>query len=324
MPDRIKEEFARSAGARELLERLPNLGTKKGAYAFLQQATKYDDVLFSNELSDFVQKASDNNVITPEQRKVYASFKANRAVELASDPEKRKYFVDREFRPDLTPDQIDKYRIDKKGQLANEAAIDRSNTKKYLGSLGYTPEDVYRFGPDTSGQLNENIPYIGGSELPIISKSFTQGESLNQLNQALPVAGGVISGAFAPLGAIEDRLRGNDSGSVFRQSESPLVGAGEAAGMAYGERMASMPGTFIGGDIGAIGGGALGAAAGSLVADKVLVEGVSIAYIENDKIFTSAQVGKPCEYKVNETALIISTGPNETRIQPNATCPVEK
>jgi hypothetical protein len=48
------------------------------------------------------------------------------------------------------------------------------------------------------------------------------------------------------------------------------------------------------------------------------------AYIENDKIFTSAQVGKPCEYKVNETALIISTGPNETRIQPNATCPVEK
>ena len=68
-------------------------------------------------------------------------------------------------------------------------------------------------------------------------------------------------------------------------------------------------------------GGALGAAAGSLVADKVLVEGVSIAYIENDKMYTSAQVGRICEFKVGETALIISTGPNETRIQPNATCP---
>lgn len=72
------------------------------------------------------------------------------------------------------------------------------------------------------------------------------------------------------------------------------------------------------------GGGAIGAAAGSLVSDKVLVQGVSIAYIEDGKMFTSAQVGKECEFKVNATALIISTGPNETRIQPNATCPVEK
>ena len=73
-----------------------------------------------------------------------------------------------------------------------------------------------------------------------------------------------------------------------------------------------------------LGGGALGAGAGSMVSDKVLVEGVSIAYIENGKIFTSAQVGKLCEFKPNLTALIISTGPNETRIQPNAVCPVEK
>jgi len=72
------------------------------------------------------------------------------------------------------------------------------------------------------------------------------------------------------------------------------------------------------------GGGAVGAAAGSLVADKVLVQGVSIAYVEDGKMFTSAQVGKECEFKVNATALIISTGPNETRIQPNGVCPVEK
>lgn len=71
-----------------------------------------------------------------------------------------------------------------------------------------------------------------------------------------------------------------------------------------------------------VGGGAIGAASGSLVSDKVLVEGVSIAYIENSKMFTSTQVGKECEFRVNATALIISTGPNETRIQPNAKCPV--
>ncbi len=73
-----------------------------------------------------------------------------------------------------------------------------------------------------------------------------------------------------------------------------------------------------------VGGGAVGVAAGSMLADKVLVEGVSIAYLENRKMFTSAQVGKLCEFKANATAVIISTGPKETRIQPNATCPVEK
>ena len=73
-----------------------------------------------------------------------------------------------------------------------------------------------------------------------------------------------------------------------------------------------------------VGGGAVGVAAGSMVSDKVLVEGVSIAYLENGKMFTSAQVGKLCEFRPNATALIISTGPNETRIQPNAACPVEK
>lgn len=72
------------------------------------------------------------------------------------------------------------------------------------------------------------------------------------------------------------------------------------------------------------GGAAAGVGAGSLVSDTVLVQGVSIAYIENGKIFTSSQVGELCEFKVNATALIITTGPNETRIQPNAVYPVDK
>ncbi len=72
-----------------------------------------------------------------------------------------------------------------------------------------------------------------------------------------------------------------------------------------------------------IAGGAVGAAAGSMVSDKILVEGVSIAYSENGKMFTSAQVGRACEYRPG-TTIIISTSPTETRIQPNANCPVEK
>jgi hypothetical protein len=188
MPDRIKEEFARSAGARELIENLPNFSTKQGALKFLQQGTQYDDVLFSNKFSDIVQKLSEKELITPKQRNEYAAFKANRAVELTQDPVKRKQFVDREFRPDLSPEQIEQFRTSKKDALSAEASLDKSNTQKYLGALGYTPEDVYRFGPDTSGQLNENIPYVGGAELPIISKSFNDAEAANQFSQAGPIA----------------------------------------------------------------------------------------------------------------------------------------
>ena len=46
-----------------------------------------------------------------------------------------------------------------------------------------------------------------------------------------------------------------------------------------------------------------------------------IVYAENGKIFTSAQVGRPCEFKVGEISLMVMTLSNETRIQPNATCP---
>lgn len=76
---------------------------------------------------------------------------------------------------------------------------------------------------------------------------------------------------------------------------------------------------------GAIVGGVAGAAAGSLVADTVLVDGVSITYTlaGQSKPLNSAQVGRVCEYKIG-SSVMISTGPNETRIQPNKECPVEE
>lgn len=73
--------------------------------------------------------------------------------------------------------------------------------------------------------------------------------------------------------------------------------------------------------IGAVGGGAAGAMAGSLVNETSLVPGVLIAYSEDGKIYTSAQVGKACEFKLGEISLMVKTMSNETRIQPNASCP---
>ena len=61
--------------------------------------------------------------------------------------------------------------------------------------------------------------------------------------------------------------------------------------------------------------------AGSLVSDSTLVPGVLIGYSENGKIFTSAQVGRPCEFKIGEISLMVMMVSNETRIQPNAACP---
>ena len=77
----------------------------------------------------------------------------------------------------------------------------------------------------------------------------------------------------------------------------------------------------VGGNLfGGAAGGGLGVAAGSMVSDRVLVEGVSLTYLRNGQTLNSAQVGKLCQYHPGR-AIVISTGPMETRVQPNAACP---
>lgn len=73
--------------------------------------------------------------------------------------------------------------------------------------------------------------------------------------------------------------------------------------------------------VGAVGGGAVGALAGSLVKDSSLVPGVLIGYSENGQVFTSAQVGRACQFSTESVSLIVTMLNDETRIQPNATCP---
>ena len=72
--------------------------------------------------------------------------------------------------------------------------------------------------------------------------------------------------------------------------------------------------------LGMVAGGVVGAGAGSLEPGKVLVNGVSITYENNGKTFNSAQVGQLCQFAPGQ-AVMVSTGPMDTRIQPNAVCP---
>ncbi len=103
------------------------------------------------------------------------------------------------------------------------------------------------------------------------------------------------------------------------KKQAMVIGAllGAAGGAAMGGALARN-----GGLAGGVGGTAAGAALGSLAPDKILVDGVQLTYTENEKTLSSAQVGKLCEYKPG-TAILIATGPNETRVQANAVCPVE-
>jgi outer membrane lipoprotein SlyB len=73
--------------------------------------------------------------------------------------------------------------------------------------------------------------------------------------------------------------------------------------------------------VGAVGGGAAGALAGSMVNDTSLVPGVLIGYSENGTVYTSAQVGRACQFSTESVSLIVTMLNDETRIQPNATCP---
>jgi outer membrane lipoprotein SlyB len=70
-------------------------------------------------------------------------------------------------------------------------------------------------------------------------------------------------------------------------------------------------------------GGSIGNSTGLMIPDKVLVDGVSISYLQNEKVFTFTQAGRACKFHPG-TTIIMTTDVNETRIQPNASCAPEK
>lgn len=111
----------------------------------------------------------------------------------------------------------------------------------------------------------------------------------------------------------------NTKNKQAAQTFGAILGA--VAGGVVGHNVGS--GSALGTTGGAAGGGAVGAAAGSFVSDKTTVEGVSLTYKEDTKLYTSTQVGKACQFAPG-IAVMFSVKKDETRIQPNATCPEPK
>ena len=101
------------------------------------------------------------------------------------------------------------------------------------------------------------------------------------------------------------------------QKNRALLGAilGAASGAAIGNAVGGRN-TVAGGLLG----GAAGVAVASTSENTVLVEGVTITFLQNDKTYSSSQVGSSCEFKPG-AAVMIQTNATETRIQPNSSCP---
>lgn len=101
------------------------------------------------------------------------------------------------------------------------------------------------------------------------------------------------------------------------KEKAQLVGGivGALAGGVIGNELDEGRGTLTGGAVG----GGVGVAAGSLVKDAVIVEGVSLVYEVGGKTFNSVQVGQACAFQPG-AAFMVTTYTDETRIQPNAEC----
>jgi len=98
----------------------------------------------------------------------------------------------------------------------------------------------------------------------------------------------------------------------------------EVGGAVLGAVLGGVLGNNMGSNNGLAGGvvgGVAGGAAGSLVSATTLVDGVTLGYNESGNLLTSTQVGAMCQFQPGKS-LVVSTQANETRIQPNAVCPV--
>lgn len=115
------------------------------------------------------------------------------------------------------------------------------------------------------------------------------------------------------IGAAKVAVPNNES---RRDSEKIGMLLGAIAGAAIGSHNNHDTSSRV---LGGLAGAAVGNMAGSAVAGNdstSYVDGVQITFRYKNKLFNSAQVGLPCEYKLG-TAIMVSTSPTETRIQPN-------
>ena len=96
----------------------------------------------------------------------------------------------------------------------------------------------------------------------------------------------------------------------------------QVIGAILGAAGGAMIGNAVGGQNTAAGGllgGVAGAAVASTTENTILVEGVTLTFVQDSQTYSSSQVGRPCEFKPGQ-AIMISMRADETRVQPNNTC----
>jgi len=125
--------------------------------------------------------------------------------------------------------------------------------------------------------------------------------------------------AVLPAKVQVDNTQNKKTAQVVGGILGAVAGIALGASLGHGGQGFHQTNAIVGGAAGAVG----GAAAGSIVDNTTLVDGVSLTYKDEGQVFNSAQVGRACEFKAG-LAVMISTSPTETRIQPNSACPAQQ
>lgn len=244
----------------------PNVNSKAGMTRALFEATKFDDQLYSKQFEQTFNQAKAAGLIDRADAREIEKYRTNRVVELYNEG-KGRYFVGREFRPDLTEDIIAEQHTDIKADLRNAMDFERNQRFPYeLKQMGYDPQDFNRFVNDKSGY--RDLPLAGRVEIPFLSQSFKQ-DPLKEIGigmyQSGRIAAGIEEGALTPFEAIGRRMLGQDPGQALRETGNPLIDSGQIMGESAVNRAATIPYGILGSRILTPGASALfGAAATGL------------------------------------------------------------
>ena len=238
MNERQLRQYQSIAPTIKALRDSPDLTTKAGAREYIANGSQYDDVLFSKSFTRNVDRLFKEGLVSREDKVTLAKFKASRAIELVNDQDKRQYFTpDNEYRPDLSPEAIYGLRQSAKEDFGQQIQKTREDEEAYLGKLKYNRGDVQRW-----------------NEQPYTFRDLQTG-----FEQLPDIGAGVISGMNKPIQAMIEGRQSGDPTLAYQQSNNPLIGAGEAFGTPFQERVFSMPGTVFGGTLGMRGVGGLAA-----------------------------------------------------------------
>ncbi|NLY03316.1 MAG: hypothetical protein GXZ15_00485 [Campylobacter sp.] len=107
----------------------------------------------------------------------------------------------------------------------------------------------------------------------------------------------------------------NDTSKNTARVVGGVLGAVGGAVLGYNWGSGKSGATVVGSAVG----GALGGLGGEAVNDEKVVDGVTITYEQDGRVYSSTQVGDLCEYKTGSAEVVLIDG-SVTKIQPNSYC----